>query len=254
MVKQQPSAELLAGYVLGDLTPEEITLVEQRLARDPQWQAELIALQETLACFPLSLPESCPHPDLGSQILQQAKSHKRTLTLPLLSSLRARVSPVFPLQLTTVGIVTFLLIAGLGITSVYFRREAVLAQRQLARYEDVITSLRDPSNRLLTLVSIEPTNTASGTLLVIPDAETTILTLENLPPLPPGQVYRLWAIADGNKVDCFDFSPDPTGKVFKHAPLDQFLAQASTVLVTVEPQQNLSEPTGDVVLEGNVAL
>lgn len=253
MVKQQPSEELLAGYVLGDLTPEEMTLVEQRLAWDPQWQAELIALQETLAVLPLSLPESSPKPELGSQILQQAPRQKPR-TLPLLHSLQARVMADLPIRLMSVGIATALLVAGLGITSVYFRREAVLAQRQLNRYEDAITSLRDPSNRLLTLVSPEPTNTAFGTLLVIPDADTAILTLENLPLLPRDQVYRLWAIADGNKVDCFDFSPDLAGKVFKQAPLDRFLAQAATVLVTVEPQRPLSEPTGDVVLEGNVAL
>lgn len=64
---------LITGYVLGDLTPEEATLVKQYLETYPQLAAEVESLQATLALFPLSLPKTKPPEKLRSQILEAAQ-------------------------------------------------------------------------------------------------------------------------------------------------------------------------------------
>ena len=47
--------ELLAGYVLGDLSPEEIVKVKEHLAQNPELRTEIANLETTLSLLPLSL-------------------------------------------------------------------------------------------------------------------------------------------------------------------------------------------------------
>ena len=64
---------LLAGYVLGDLTPEDTVKVNQYLQLYPELADEVNSLQATLGLFSLSLPQSSPSDNLRSQILQAAE-------------------------------------------------------------------------------------------------------------------------------------------------------------------------------------
>ena len=47
--------ELLAGYVLGDLEPEEVTEMHQLIAEHPEIVTEIDYLQDTLTMLPLGL-------------------------------------------------------------------------------------------------------------------------------------------------------------------------------------------------------
>jgi Anti-sigma-K factor rskA len=64
--------------------------------------------------------------------------------------------------------------------------------------------------------------------------------LKNLAPLPKEQVYRLWAMIDGKKFPCGQFTPDPKGTVFLKLPMEEALVKAP-LMVTLEP--SLSPPT-----------
>ena len=65
---------LLAGYVLGDLTPEDAVKVNQYLQLYPELADEVNSLQATLGLFPLSLPQSSPSDNLRSRILEAAEN------------------------------------------------------------------------------------------------------------------------------------------------------------------------------------
>ncbi len=80
-----------------------------------------------------------------------------------------------------------------------------------------------------------------------------MLTLQNLASLPPGKVYRLWAYVDGRKVDCAEFQPNSEGKVFLRLPLNNW-ADATSVVVTIEPLQETPDPTGEMVMTGSQLL
>lgn len=62
---------LLAGYVLGDLTQEETTKVNQTLKFNPELVLEVNRLKKTLAILTLSLTETSPPKSLRSKILKQ---------------------------------------------------------------------------------------------------------------------------------------------------------------------------------------
>ncbi len=70
----QELQELVAGYVLGDLTSAEAETFQTLLAEMPELQAEVISLQETLAMMPYGLDEVEPQGSLRSQILSAAQA------------------------------------------------------------------------------------------------------------------------------------------------------------------------------------
>ncbi|MEM9266861.1 MAG: hypothetical protein AAGA46_15190 [Cyanobacteria bacterium P01_F01_bin.13] len=66
--------ELIAGYVLGDLSSTEAEDFQCLLADMPELQAEVAALQEALAMMPYGLDEVEPERELRSQILSAAQA------------------------------------------------------------------------------------------------------------------------------------------------------------------------------------
>ena len=81
--------ELMAGFVMGNLSPEEAEEFQHLLARDPDLVEDSDRLQEVLACLPYGLPEEQPSPQLRSRILARAENpaprRVRSLNLKMMS-------------------------------------------------------------------------------------------------------------------------------------------------------------------------
>lgn len=242
--------ELLASYVFGDLTPEEVATVNELLATYPELNDEVNRLQKTLALLPLALPETTPSPTLGYQILQAAS---RTNT-DSPTAISTRVSRRPKALLAAVGSVAASVVIGFALYTYNLHRELVTAQTELSRYKQVIALLRQPSNRLLTFQGTDVSQSASGSLVIVPKSDVAVLSIQNLATLPQGQIYRLWAVVDHKKVYCGEFNPDSEGKVFMQMPLDNDMTVSSQALITVEPLQRIPQPTGETVMTGSISL
>jgi hypothetical protein len=142
----------------------------------------------------------------------------------------------------------------LGWDSYRLRQELANARSDADQYRAVVAMLRQPDNRLLSLKGMGATPTASGSITIAPSSQTAAIAIQNLPPLPKGKVYRLWAIVDGKKVECAEFVPDSLGKVWVQVPLDRFLSKTGTVAITVEPAQRNPEATGEMVMQGGSTI
>ena len=83
----QEIQELIAGYVLGDLSSAEAEEFRSLLLQLPELQAEVTSLQEVLAMMPYGLDEADPEDGLRSQILSaaQAELSQRVSVSPLTS-------------------------------------------------------------------------------------------------------------------------------------------------------------------------
>ena len=123
------------------------------------------------------------------------------------------------------------------------------AQDKLSRYQQDVDLLKQPNNGLLTLKGIVSKVPASGSLVIAPNSQVAMLTLQNLPPIAEDKVYRLWAFVDGKKVKCAKFAPDSQGRVMQEIPLREW-GSTTEVFVTIEPKQGLSLPTGETVIKG----
>lgn len=275
----EPSEQLeslLAGYVLGDLSPEEVARVKQLLEGDPAIAAEVDRLQSTLALLPLSLPsETLPPKQLQSKILQVAQSDVTSQVNVANAHLTQR-SIRQRRWVVTVGSIAATTIVALGIQIYQLQQKLAVARSQnlqlqqnlkiaqanlsqlrqhdvvnsqeLSRYQQAVDLLRQPNSRFLNLKGTS--QPATGSLLIAPKTDKALLALRDVAPLPQGKVYRMWAIVNGRKVSCTDFKPNAKGKVFLEIPLDQWGA-ATEVVVTVEPDRYMPQPIGEMVITGS---
>jgi hypothetical protein len=113
------------------------------------------------------------------------------------------------------------MIAGLGIfTTLLLGAYSIQLRQSLSvalQKSDTSTTaeiLQRPNSRLVALKG--EGNTAAGTLLFTPGKwKEVVVSLGNLPPLPPDQVYRMWlTLSDGNALPCGSFNTNVQGSVF----------------------------------------
>jgi Anti-sigma-K factor rskA len=253
------SPELLAGYILGDLTLSEIEIVEAYLTAHPQQQAELASLMLPLDLLSLTLPEDNPPPSLRHQILQIAATETVVITKPVEQS---EVKTRQPWRSIIAGL-GLLLVAGLGWNNYHLNHELAAVKQDLKiaqidlhsqKYKDsksVIGLLQQPNNRFIPLKNMEgKRGMGMGSLIMAPNKSSAVLVLQQIKSLPPGQVYRMWAIMGEEEMGCADFLPDSEGKVLMQIPLDRW-GKARKIMITIE-QKEAKEAEGEVTIEGEV--
>lgn len=210
-------AELLAGYVLGDLSPAEQTLLEDYLKTHPEAYQEIDALERTLALVPLALPEPSPAPRLQTKF---------------------KVGKVLALLAMGVGV-----LLTIGSTFQNYQLRQQIAQVQKA--------MEFPDNRLIGLSSMDVNAKSMGSLTINPRMAQGILALQNLAPPPPGNRYTLWIVdSEGRKVFCQHFLPDREGRIMVTVPIDPKMVYAKQVIITIEPKDNSTDPKGEMVIQG----
>jgi hypothetical protein len=278
---------LAAGYVLGDLTADELTLFEQQLQQNSDLQAEVDALEASLRLLPQALPVIQPPPLLQAKIMAaiaQASPEVQVVATPQAlpiteSALQnsaptgfAQTEPQFSTRSRIpwgkiLAAVSTLIALILGVSNLRLRQDLSIAQADSARLqqelgiaqkaspERIAAILQRPKSRLIALRG--KGNTAAGTLLFTPGRwQEVIISLGNLPPLPPEQVYRMWlTLNNGDTLPCGEFKTDEQGAVFvkinppKTPPKG---TKATGVFVTVDAESAPLEPRGQRVLSGTI--
>jgi anti-sigma-K factor RskA len=246
--------KLMAGYVLGDLTPEEVAEVHQLLALHPELVAEVEQLQEVLALLPLALPEVYPSSQLRSQILKNAQINLESEFQTSPQIFKESYFAKYLNKTFLVGGIMAALLVGIGLDSYRTRQQLAIAQGELSSYQEAIATLKQPNNRLLALKGMGGVPTASGSLVFASQSNSGLLTIQNLNMPPQNMSYCLWALVDGKKTYIAEFMPDQKGTVMLRVPIDQILMGAKSVVITLEPKQSAPESKGEMVMEGAVSL
>ncbi|MCY7368391.1 MAG: anti-sigma factor [Chamaesiphon sp.] len=247
--------ELLAGYVLGDLTPAEIKIVEAYLIAHPEQQAEIHSLMLPLDLLSLTLPADNPPPSLRTQILQSA-AEQALISQPV-TPLKVKSGRIWRSIFAGLGLT---LMAGLGWHNYQLSHELAKVKQDLktakitqnqedTKYQSVVSLLPQPNNRYFSLKNMQGKG-GMGSLVMVPNKSVAVLVLQNVAPLPPGQVYRMWAITGDEEMECADFAPDPEGRVLKQIPIKSWAA-AKKITITIE-QKEATEPEGEIAIEGEI--
>ncbi|WP_421659024.1 anti-sigma factor [Leptothermofonsia sp. ETS-13] len=239
---------LAAGYVLGDLNADEVHQFEQLLQQRPDLLEEVKAMQVSFRLMPHALPKLTPPPQLLDQILRAHLAKTTVSTEP-----GWKRSPSFPWSKLVAAAAIFVVLL-LGIDNFRLRQKLSLAQR--TDIERVGAILQRPNSRLVALKG-EGDLTAAGTLLFTPGQwQEVIISLGNLPPLPPNQIYRMWlTLKNGETLFCGEFNTDTEGAVFirlnppKTPPKG---VKATGIFVTVDSTSAPLETRGRQVMTGRI--
>ena len=258
--------ELLAGYVLGNLSPEEAEDLQRILLDRPELVAEVQILQEVLAALPYALPVMEPSSQLRQNILEalainnsldhtqeNALDDRHQLTHhqsnPSIQINRPRWQTI-PWRKVIGGIAALVTVA-IAVDSYRLRQQIIAMQRQINGQRDLIAMLQQPNTRLVSLKGMDQAVTASGNIVVTPGEPQAVLILQNLSPLPDGQAYQLWSIVNNQKIPWEQFRVDQKGTVFVKLALPQNQA-VTRLAITVELSPPPPEPTGPMVMTSDL--
>ena len=270
--------ELLAGYALGDLSPEEAEIVQQIFTEDPAMVAEADRLQEVFNSIVYSVPEQEPPTRLKSSLLNAAQATPQTLepvevepvevepvegdrlTTPNenatdLGNLRRFAQPGSRRRLKSsrfsLGAIAAAALVALGVDNYRLRQEAQDSK-------SVIAALQQRGTLTYALEGTKDANNASGSL-VIAKGQPVVIVAKDLPVLPAGKVYRLWAItpADKNPTFCGEFKADTAGGFTAHwvAPTGVWqIWKSPTVqmLITSEQATDPPVPKGSLIMKSRI--
>jgi hypothetical protein len=261
-----------AGYVLGDLDPEELRQFEAQLSQSSALQAEVKALQASLRVLPLAQPLLTPPPVLRDRVLAASGladnvGAENLTTEDLIPGTIPQPKPAsYPTSRSgfnwpkLIAIVTSLAAIVIGFDNFRLRQDLQMAQQPQPTQPNseavaVSSLMQRPNSRL---VALRGTNTdAAGTLMFTPGKwQEVVVSLGNLPPLPPDQVYRMWlTLKNGQVLPCGEFKTTPQGTVFirinppKTPPTG---VKATGVFVTVDAANAPLAPTGQPVMTGSI--
>lgn len=225
--------EIAVQYVLGELAPEERRDVERRLRDDAVLAAEVERLRRVLGVLPLATATD-PPPELRARIVAAAEAKMRAPA--------ARRAPRRVVWSRFAAAAAAALALALGVDSYRVHRELAL-QRELAQ------TLVEPN--VVQRFALAGAGGAYGTVALDMDAKKGAVVLKRMPPLPAGQVYRLWARVADKNVFCGDFRAREGGEVQAQfaVPVESYTAPLKGLFVTVEPAGPPSEPHGPRVME-----
>ncbi|WP_287128106.1 anti-sigma factor domain-containing protein [Candidatus Cyanaurora vandensis] len=214
--------QLIAGYALGNLTPEEELVLQQRLSESPELLNEVAQLQAALGLLTLEPTAVTPPPRVREAIFAALEPPRRQ-TLPWGWGIAG---------------VAALVVAVVGFDNYQVRQ-------QLALNESVTLLLQKPDTQLVNLQS--PTG-AQTTGKVLVQEKAVFLTIQNLPPLPGNQTYHLWAITGGTKISLYGrFNTRPGVNTTQFAAPEGVGPGALVIAITAEAGP-VTTPQGPKVL------
>ncbi|MEN9223942.1 MAG: anti-sigma factor [Thermostichus sp. DRC_bins_24] len=241
--------EELAGYLLGDLLPEEASALEERLNQDPHLVAELLTLQETLDLLPYGLPGVIPPAALRDKVMAEVGIQEAPT--PIQSALPSLPASRFKAWWRWLGGLLVVALVLLGLDNWRLRQSLQLAQ--LESVQELANLLQQPGSRLVNLQG----EVGAANLLFRPgEWQEVILAATELPQLSSGESYHLWLRLDnGDILYCGDFEVDAGGSaiVAMRPPRTPPMGtRAQELWITAQARSGPREPRGEPLLTGTV--
>lgn len=247
--------ELAPLYILGLLDEQEYRWVEEQIASSPDLAAELAELQSTVAAISYSAPVTPVAPDLKNRLferLEQEPNDSPTNVIPIDFTARSRSDAEprkrFRPALKVGGAIAAVSLAALLVDNIRLRQETQEKQA-------LIETLQQPETLSYALQGTENAADASGRLVIDPNQKAAVILVQNLPELPTGQAYRLWAVPAGatKPAYCGQFNTQAIGTATRWSISESACgSKGSQILITAESSTAPPVPAGLLVMKGVV--
>lgn len=130
-------------------------------------------------------------------------------------------------------------------------QEAAGLRRALAQKDDLLAFLHSPRVKVVSLAGSAFAENAGAFVLFDPESRKAFLYGFNMPPLPAGKTYQLWAIMD-KPVSAGTFGIDTGHKCRHMAKGIPNPSRITQFAVSLEPEGGRPQPTGDIYLAGHL--
>ncbi len=252
--------DLLAASALTALDDGDARALKSHLVNCTECRAELGQWENTASALALEAAPMEPSPEVRERILASIRAGSRSES--------ARVVPFVPPPRTTWStfnsfravaaiIIVALALFAMGWMMMQRQRDrAELArlkgelyqtQADLKREHGMLAWLSQPDTRMMTLAGTKMAPNAQAMLAYDKNGHAMLMT-KGLPAAPAGMAYQLWFIKDNKKMPGKVFTTDYAGQGMLEDQVPEIARQAAVFAVTLEPDQGVQSPTGQIYL------
>lgn len=236
--------ELAAGYVLDELELSEVAAFERMMLEDVALRQEVRELQIVLGGLASDVPQLQPPTHLRAKVLELTDTNQELAAAPPKKIDWSKI----------VAISALIAAAALSLDNLRLRQDLNFAQQKTP--ERIANLLQRPNSKLIALTA-QTTAATSGTVLFTPGKwQEVVISVKNLPPLPPQQVYRLWLTLNNQQtIYCGEFRTDQQGKASQPISPPQLPpvgTKATGLFVTVDLENAPALPTGNRIIAGEI--
>jgi hypothetical protein len=232
--------DLLAPVALGAAEPHEIARVEAHAAECAVCREELAGLRSAADVLALAVPQRDPSPALREKLMATVRAEaaeRQEAAEPAPGAppsrrrrrgLRAAFGWVRPWPAVAVVAAIAALLLGWNI---------VLQTTDDSGGDEVAA---------LTVTGTADAPGVSGRVVYVPEEDTAVVRLANLPPLDPGDAYQLWVVRDGMPQSAGLFEQTGPAQAVRVA---EDLAGADALAVTAQPRTSRMVPEGPILVQ-----
>lgn len=250
--------ELMAGYVLGNLSSEEAEELQSFFDSQPEQVKELEKLQETLELMVYALPAHEPSQNLWNAIAESTGANSIHAPIELKTTDIQPQSTIKSFSLgwkkigsqVTIAMISILAFS-LGWSNYILRENLVTANAEIAHQKDIVAMLQNPATHLVSLKGMDMAAKASGRIIMTPGEPQSVLILQRLPILPQNQYYQLWSIVNGKKVASGQFNTNQDGSVLVKVPTPS-AQEVTGLVITLEKVSDPKTIPGLMVMTSNL--
>lgn len=261
MKTHEQFADDLALYALNELSGAELQEFEQHLDTCASCRRELQAMRHDLGILSLSTVGPKPPARSKDRLMRAIAAEPRGASAPA-------VNPVAPPRRSLwwawipVAVALAAIIGAVGLWQSNRSLNDQLAELrnrysdqsiQLTQAQENIKLMLAPDTVQVSLTPPKSGKQPNATAIFSPSQNRLTLMATNLPPVPAGKAYELWAIpAGGAPVKAGLFKPDEHGSA---VVLGQNLpagVQAKTFALTVENEAGSDKPTSPILILGSM--
>ncbi len=221
---------LSGAYAVDALSPEEAEAFREHLDACPACRDEVRELQEAAALMGASEATAAPA-HLKAKVLHAAD---RMPQLPPKTRhiSTARSKRWTPRIVAAAAAVVMTVAAGIGISQMQQEPDSVIAA-SVAQVFDAPDAHK---------ATMETSNGGKISVATSPSLNKMAVDTHELPDLEPGQIYQLWAVADGTPASA-GLLDDPDAGAAMEMP-----AQGIEVAITIEPSGGSERPTTEPIM------
>jgi anti-sigma-K factor RskA len=253
MANHERFEELIPIYALGALDGEELREVEEHLKTGCTACETMLREEENMvSLFPYSVHTPTPSPRVKRRLFERIKKKNRIAEEPYRPGFWEGLWPVW---LTVGGVGALALIMFLFVSNLSLRHringleiEMSRINEQTAREREIAVFLENPDVSVVNLVGLKPGLKSRGRMLWDRRQNKALFYGIDLPLVPPGKTYQLWAIADSTPISMGIFKVDESGDTVMR--MESVPASVQRFAVTLEPDGGVPLPTGEMYLAG----
>ncbi len=252
--------ELFPFYMLGVLTDEERTQIDAYVAGDADARARLNEAIRAAAALPYTARPIAPRAQVKQAILARVKADAPTrlasASMPFSAKLARWLDrPAWRIAMPLVAVASLIVAVVVGVWAISLsnevtrlRADQAALQSEILTQREVLAQVALPQARAMAIAGTQAQPNAYGQMIANPNANSGVLIVADLTPLPSGKVYQFWLIKGDTPVSAGLFSVDAQGRGLLSITTSEPIGSFDAIGVSVEPEGGSPKPTGDIVM------